>query len=210
MSNLLQHLTNTIKYWYVPLIIGIIFILLGIYIFSTPIETYLTLSILFSISFIVSGLFEILFSIQNKDIIQGWGWYLVGGLLTLLIGIYLQVNPEISIAILPFYVGFTMLFRSFQLLGYSFDLKELNDSKWSNVTLLSIAGILFAFLLLANPVFTGLSLVSLTALTFIFVGIASSMLSFRLKKIKDIPKTVSSDLKDKINNLKTEIKERLI
>ena len=59
MANLLNTLINSIKHWYVPLILGILFLVFGIYIFTVPLETYVTLSILFSISFITSGLFEI-------------------------------------------------------------------------------------------------------------------------------------------------------
>ena len=66
MANLLNTLINSIKHWYVPLILGILFLVFGIYIFTVPLETYVTLSILFSISFITSGLFEIFFSIQNS------------------------------------------------------------------------------------------------------------------------------------------------
>lgn len=68
-----QTFMKSIKYWYIPLIIGILFILIGGYVFTVPLETYVTLSTLFSISFIVSGLFDIFFSIQNQKILGGWG-----------------------------------------------------------------------------------------------------------------------------------------
>jgi len=122
MANLLNTLINSIKHWYVPLILGILFLVFGIYIFTVPLETYVTLSILFSISFITSGLFEIFFSIQNSKTLSGWGWYLVGGLFSLTMGVYLVIYPGISIVILPFIVGFTVMFRSFQLLGIAFDM----------------------------------------------------------------------------------------
>ena len=35
MSNLLKSFTNSVKHWYLPLILGIIFIICGIYTFST-------------------------------------------------------------------------------------------------------------------------------------------------------------------------------
>ena len=87
MTSLLHQISNSVKHWYLPLIIGVLFILFGIYIFTVPLETYLTLSIFFSASYIVSGLMDIFFSIGNNKTLKGWGWYLVGGIFTLAIGI---------------------------------------------------------------------------------------------------------------------------
>ena len=207
MSNLIQTLTRPVRYWYIPLIIGILFSIFGGYIFFIPLETYATLSILFSISFVASGLFDIIFSIQNNKSLSGWGWYLTCGILTFAMGIYLLFFPGVSKTILPFVVGFALLFRSFQLLGFAFDLKELRVLKWGNVAMLSIAGIIFSFILLAHPIFTGISLIVITALSFIFIGISTIMLSLKLKKLKNLPGKLSAELRDKIDALQKEIEE---
>ncbi|MFD1166733.1 DUF308 domain-containing protein [Sphingobacterium daejeonense] len=39
------------------------------------------LSFVFSISFLFSGVMEIIFAFNNKNEIDGWGWYLAGGIL---------------------------------------------------------------------------------------------------------------------------------
>lgn len=205
MTSLLHQISNSVKHWYLPLIIGVLFILFGIYIFTVPLETYLTLSIFFSASYIFSGLMDIFFSIGNNKTLKGWGWYLVGGIFTLAIGIYLAIYPGISMVVLPFFVGFTMLFRSFQLLGFSFDMKDLKILNWGNAAITSVLGIILSLLLLANPIFTGISLVTITALSFIFVGIASVVLAFNLKKLKDFPDKLTPELKSRINAIQDEI-----
>ena len=205
MTSLLHQISNSVKHWYLPLIIGVLFILFGIYIFTVPLETYLTLSIFFSASYIFSGLMDIFFSICNNKTLKGWGWYLVGGIFTLAIGIYLAIYPGISMVVLPFFVGFTMLFRSFQLLGFSFDMKDLKILNWGNAAITSVLGIILSLLLLANPIFTGISLVTITALSFIFVGIASVVLAFNLKKLKDFPDKLTPELKSRINAIQDEI-----
>lgn len=205
MTNIFQLLTNSIKHWYIPLIIGIIFTFCGGYVFSVPSESYLTLTVLFSVSFIVSGLMEIFFAVQNTNSVRGWGWYLVDGLLTLAIGIYLVANPEVPVAILPYIVGFTALFRSFQLLGFSFDLKDAKIPNWGSVALTSVLGIIISLLLIANPAIAGMSLVTLTALSIIFIGVSSIMLGLSLKKFKDYPNKLSAELKGRIQNLQNEI-----
>ena len=47
------------------------------------------LSVIFSISMLISGIIEIIFSISNRRGISSWGWYLAGGIIDLILGIYL-------------------------------------------------------------------------------------------------------------------------
>ncbi len=209
MADLLKSLTNSVKHWYVPLILGIIFIVFGIYIFTAPLETYLTLAWLFSVSFIVSGVGEIFFALRNTKHLRSWGWYLISGLLSLVIGIYLLSNPQSAAATLPFVVGFTILFRSFQLLGLAFSLREMGRLRWGNLAVSSTLGIVFSFLLILNPVFSGGSLVVFTALSFISTGIASVVLSFDLKKVKNKGENLSDELKQKIKELENEIDDEM-
>jgi uncharacterized membrane protein HdeD (DUF308 family) len=204
MATFLKTVRNTVKYWYVPAIIGVLFIILGGYLFSIPEATYFSLVVLFSLSFLFSGILEIVFSIQNKDELEGWGWYLTSGIFSLLIGVALVAKPEVAATTLPFFIGFSLLFRSFQGLGFAFELKNYGVIKWGNLAILSILGIVFSFLLIANPIFTGISLVVMTALSFIFVGISAIVLAFQLKKLKTLPGKLRKELKDKIEDLKEE------
>ena len=204
MATFLKTVRNTVKNWYIPAIIGVLFILLGGYLFSVPVATYLTLTIFFSLTFLFSGILEIVFSVQNKDELEGWGWYLTSGIFSLLIGIVLVSKPDVAATTLPFFIGFSLLFRSFQGLGFSFELKNYGVIKWGNLAILSILGIIFSFLLIANPIFTGISLVVMTALSFICVGISAIVLAFQLKKLKTLPGKLRKELKDKIEDLKEE------
>ncbi len=204
MATFLKTVRNTVKYWYVPAIIGVLFIILGGYLFSIPEATYFSLVVLFILSFLFSGILEIVFSIQNKDELEGWGWYLTSGIFSLLIGVALVAKPEVAATTLPFFIGFSLLFRSFQGLGFAFELKNYGVIKWGNLAILSILGIVFSFLLIANPIFTGISLVVMTALSFIFVGISAIVLAFQLKKLKTLPGKLRKELKDKIEDLKEE------
>ena len=207
MTTFFQTITRSVKHWYIPLIIGIILVAAGIYVFTVPLETYLTLSVLFSISFIIIGLLDIFFSIRNHKILLGWGWHLVGGLLSMAGGIILSIYPAISIVILPFVVGFTLLFLSFLLLGYSFEMKSLGILNWGNAAILSVLGVIFSFMLIVRPLMSGISLVAVTGITFIITGVSSIVLSFNLRKVKKMPEKLSSELKDKIAAIKKEIDE---
>lgn len=70
-SSLFKKVRIAIDYWYIPLLIGLLFVGIGIWSFITPLAAYLTLAFLFSISFLVSGVFDIilLFRTERKLII---------------------------------------------------------------------------------------------------------------------------------------------
>lgn len=184
MSNSFQTINSSVNHWYIPLIFGITFLICGFYVFSVPLAAYVTLSIFFSASFLFSGITEMFFSLENRTSLQGWGWFLISGLMTTAIGTYLIANPHISMSVLPFVVGITLLFRSFQLLGFAFDLKNMKVEGWSNVVPTSIGGMIFSLLLIFSPIFMGISLVILTGISFILIGTASVMLALDFKKNK--------------------------
>ena len=204
MAIFFKTIRNTIKHWYVPAIIGALFIVLGGYLFTVPESAYLSLVMLFSISFLASGIMEIFFSVQNKDELDGWGWYLASGIFTLLIGVILITKPVVAATTLPFFIGFSLLFRSFQGLGFAFELKNYGVLRWGNLAIVSVLGIILSFLLIVNPIFAGISLVVMTALSFIFAGIVSIVLAFQLKKLKTFHERINKELKEKIEHLKEE------
>lgn len=175
--------------WWISLVLGILLILTGIWIFRTPLQSYVSLSILFSIAIFVTGLVEISFSILNRKNIEGWGWYLVGGILDMLIGTLLLTHPLLTMMILPYYVAFWLLFRGAIAIGTSIQLKNYQIATWWWPLIFGIATILFSFLMLAHPEIGGLTIVILTALAFISFGVfhiafAIALNRFRKKFIK--------------------------
>jgi len=185
VNSFIESATKAVKHWWLLLIVGLIFIAAGIWVFATPLSAYLTLSTLFSVSFLVAGFFDIAFSVSNRKLMKGWGWNLVYGMANVSIGILLINNPVISIATLPVYVGITVLFRSIMAVGTSLDLRSYGVPGTGNLLAMGILGVLFSFILLWDPNFAGLSLVMWTAITILTAGLYSIYYSFQLKKLND-------------------------
>jgi len=207
MKTFLRTIQHGIKHWYIPSIIGSLFIILGIYLFTVPLATYLTIVMLFSVSFLASGVLETYFAIRNKEKLESWGWYLSGGIFNTLIGIILIARPDISATVLPFIIGFALLFRSIQGFGFSFELKNYGLKQWWHLTGLAFVGIILSFLIIFNPIATGISLAILLSLTFTTTGIFGIFLSIQLKKLKSFPNKISKHLQEKIEDLKEEYYE---
>ena len=131
MNNLFfKQIKQSVKHWYLHLIIGLIFIAVGLWVFTSPVHSYVALTIVFSISFLVSGIMEIFFATSNREVLENWGWTLALGIFTALVGVMLIANPEISALTLPLYVGFMLMLRSFWAIGSAFDLKDYGVKGW--------------------------------------------------------------------------------
>lgn len=192
---------DSIKYWYVPLIIGLFFIVVSVIAFTSPERSLLTLSILFALSFLLSGISEVVFSLMNRNRMENWGWSLAFGIITLILGISLLMHPNLSLGILAFYIGIVILFRSVAAFSFALDLKRYGSKKWGSLLALGIIGAIFSFILILNPVFTGMSIVVLVALSFLFAGLFSISLSLQLRKIHKSSKSISSELKKRYDDI---------
>ena len=185
MDNLtFKSIKDTIKHWYLLLMLGIIFIVIGIWALITPVATYLSLAILFSVAFFVTGILEIISSISFRNQLNGWGWSLAAGILNSIVGLILILNPGISIIALQLFVGFVVLYRSMMGIAWSIELKKFKISDWGWLLFISILGVIFSFILLWNPLFAGLTVAVFTGIALIIVGIFHIYLSFVLKNIK--------------------------
>ncbi len=185
-SSTIQTVKNAIKYWWVSLLAGILFVLAGIWVLRTPLESYLALSVLFSLVFFISGIFEIVYATANSNQLKGWGWTFTGGIIDILLGTILMTNPALSMAILPFFVGFAIMFRSFIAMGVAFELRSFGIGNWGWLLALAIGGLLFSFILLNDPIFAGTTIVVWTALAFISIGLFRIFLAFKLKRLHSI------------------------
>lgn len=181
-QQLKEYLKGPLNYWYLPLIFGILLVALAIYVFRTPQESYVALAFIFSLSFFVGGILEIIFAITSRKFIANWGWTLVLGLINVVLGVILLKHPEISITTLPFFIGFWVLFRSFTSIGYAMDLSNFGLPGSVTFLILGCLGVLIAMGLIFNPIFGGISLVVFTGIAILVTGIFNIMLSLKLRE----------------------------
>lgn len=169
---------NSLKGWYYPTITGILSVVTGAFLFIIPKSLYSTYVQIFGIVFIISGLLRLIFSFQNRKTINGWGWYLIYGMLILDLGIYLTIYAAKSSALI---IGLTALLRSFTLLGTAVDLKRHEHYHWGRIAGWSAAAIILSIVLVAKP--ASIPLTFVTAFCFITTGIAAILLSTEYRKV---------------------------
>ena len=163
--------------------VGLLYIIVALYLMCAPLASYVALSILFSVSMFVSGLFETAFSLANKKCISSRGWSLAGGLIGLILGIFLMASPGLSMEVLPFVLAFWLMFRGFSATGYSMDLKRYGTRNWGWYMVFGILAILCSIGVIWQPALGAFTLVYMIAYALLIIGIFRVMLSFELKSL---------------------------
>jgi len=194
MSNAISAIAGTVKNWWVFLIIGILLLIGSYYMFTTPVESFIGLAGLFSALILVSGLFRVFFALTNKDDIENFGLYLAGGVLDVIVGFILLKYPGMTLVLFSLFIGFWLLFRGFNIISISFQVKKQEDSNWFWILLFGILVVIFAFMAIVNPLIGASYLVITLALAIMFAGIANIFLALRLRKVKSKVKDVKEKL----------------
>ena len=180
MKTVFDEIQHSVKNWWMSLILGILYIGVALCLMFAPLSSYVALSIIFSISMLVSGILEILFAISNNHVSS---WYLAGGIIDLIIGIYLVAYPMVSMEVIPFLIAFWLMFRGFSATGYSMDLKRYGTRDWGWYMAFGILAILCSLLILWQPAVGALYAVYMISFTFLIIGLFRFMLAFELKNL---------------------------
>ena len=79
--------------WWIAMLTGLVGLLLGIYTYANPIVTAATIMILIGIWSILFGIAEVIFAIRIRKMIEGEGWLIAGGIISVIFGLLLLANP---------------------------------------------------------------------------------------------------------------------
>ena len=74
--------------WWLAILLGLFFFIMGIVVFFKPGDSYMALSVIFGIMVILSGIYEIYLG-SNSRIQSGRGWLIAAGIVEVLLGILL-------------------------------------------------------------------------------------------------------------------------
>jgi uncharacterized membrane protein HdeD (DUF308 family) len=205
MMSLLKEVKRTVKNWWIFLILGILLVISAIWVMMTPIESYITLAIFFSVIVFVNGIFDIVFSISNSKMLKGWGWHLAGGILETLLGVILMIHPALTMNILPLMLGFWLMFGAVSIISGAFDLKSYKIKGWGWMLVLGIILMIFSFMVIGNPIFGSGTIVIMTSIAIFAYGISYITFAIQLKKVKDFPGDLKNAVVNNLDDLKKQV-----
>lgn len=169
------------KLWWIPLIAGIFFILFGAIIIKKPLASFYAMSLIIGIFLIASGTAEIyLFTYHRKKLID-WNWHLSGGLVDLLLGVILILNPKIILIGLTFLISLWLFYRTYVAIKKAIELKNEKNKDWIWVLFFGIIILALAVLLIIRPGILGKALAFWIAISFIVFGVFRVFFALKLR-----------------------------
>ncbi|MEC5147517.1 HdeD family acid-resistance protein [Chitinophaga sp. 212800010-3] len=96
---------KTSENWGVFLFSGLLGFIFGILTIYNPFATGAALIYLIAFWAMLAGLFELIVAIRLRKVITGEGWYILGGLITIIFGILLVANPVAAAVTLTWMFG---------------------------------------------------------------------------------------------------------
>jgi len=85
--------------WWIFLLRGILFVLLGIMLLTKPIDATALIVLVFGIYLLVDGVFTTVFAIANHSKLDNWGLALLKGLASVLVGFMALYQPVLFTAV---------------------------------------------------------------------------------------------------------------
>lgn len=102
---------------------GVLYLVAGYYAFSTPVKTAVVLTNVLAIILIIAGVIRIFNAILFRGL-QGWGWTLFSGLLTLVAGVMILKSPDAPFWVLGLFLAIDILFQGINYLSFASYIKH--------------------------------------------------------------------------------------
>ncbi len=116
-------LDRTSNHMWLHLIIAAFTIVIGFLILYSPGVTVAAITLLLAAFFLSEGLFKIIGSVATR--FQGWGWYLLNGIVSLALGILILMHwPSSSLWVIGLFIGIDFIFAGWSLVMVSLFLKK--------------------------------------------------------------------------------------
>lgn len=168
------------RYWWALLVIGVLLIPCGVWLVASPAAGYAALSSLLGWVLILLGVLELVIASDTGRHTHGWGWWIAGGILDILIGFLLVGNLVLSEIVLPYFFAFALLYRAIKNIIAGITLDKAYQGRWLYLLhgILLLVASLFFFL---APFLATIVMVYVCAFIFIYWGISLIVFSFDLK-----------------------------
>ena len=183
-ENLIDRAARAIRHGWLLMLAGVLSVALGIAVFVFPLESYVTLSILFGILILISGAAQLIIAATSGNYLMMRGYIIVGGIIDLLLGIFLCIYPAVSLFTLPIMMGICLLYHSFMIISFGGDIEtfRLHGGAW--IICGGVLLLILSILVLVNPLSVGIDTVIVIAgLGLLMLGVMMCAIALKLKDL---------------------------
>src|SRR3954462_13174105 len=180
-------LLETLKrHWWIPVLRGDAAIIFGVIAFTHPLMAAATLVLFFGAWVLIDGIFRIVGAIGHRDADPDWGFNLIIGILGVIVGLLTFHAPAITALALVIYIAAWALMVGATEIALAIKMRREIKGEWFLI-LMGLVSILFAFMLLWNPIPGALALVWLIGAYAIAFGILGIIFGIRLRGLATSP-----------------------
>ena len=166
--------------WWMYLLKGILFIVLGIWMLKMPKESFNAMLLIIGVIIAIGGVLETFLALYYRKVLKEWGWNFSAGILDLLIGILLIANPDAILMLITLFISFWLVLRGVLAIWEAMELRKEDNKRWRWVLVVGILIMLLAIILILHPQVIGFTLIFWIAVSFISLGIFRIVLAFKL------------------------------
>src|SRR5690348_7819419 len=176
-------LIETLKrHWWVPVIRGIAAIVFGIIAFTHPAMAAATLVLFFGAWVLIDGIFRVVGAIGHRASDKEWGSDLIIGILGIIVGLLTFHAPGITALALVIYIAAWALMTGATEIALAIKMRREIKGEWFLI-LMGLASIIFACLLLWNPLAGAAALILIIAWYAVIMGVLAVVFGFRLRSL---------------------------
>jgi uncharacterized membrane protein HdeD (DUF308 family) len=170
--------------WWLLLTAGVIFLIIGIYAFIDPLDSYMKLVKFTGIGLLMNGVLLLTLAILNDKRPNESRWMQAESILHLFFGIIFIFNSLLAFIALPYFIGVWLL-----LVGILKTLAALALRRsvrgWPLILLVGVLCDLFGFLLLFSPLPKAKAVTVLIGIFGLIMGSLYTIDAFRYRKMTD-------------------------
>jgi uncharacterized membrane protein HdeD (DUF308 family) len=177
-------LIETLKrHWWVPVIRGIAAIIFGVIAFVYPGLTIATLVLFFGAWVLIDGIFRVVGAIGHRASDPDWGWHIVIGIVGIIVGLLTFRAPQVTALALIIYIAAWALMIGASEIAIAIKLRREIKGEWLLI-IMGLISIIFAVMLLWNPIAGAAAVIWLIAWYAVVLGILAIFFGFRLRSLR--------------------------
>lgn len=174
---------DILKRWWLLLVGGLLFLVLGFVSLAYPMTALLSVALYIGLIALATGIMSLAFAFSNMSA-GGWGWRLFEGIVDVLFGLVMLIHPMISAALIPVIIGIWVFIRGLMYLIDALSWRRNRSRDWSGYAVIGVLLMVFGFLMIIDERFGLLPVAYLLAAIFLFVGFASLIVAFSMRRAK--------------------------
>ncbi len=139
---------------------------------------------LIAAALIAKGAGSIMARYRNKALPQPVVFELMGGIMTIFLGLFVAIRSEMLISIIPFVVGMFLLVSGITSLQKALEMKRMNYAKWNHGLIFTLIKLGLALVIVMNPFGTAMALTRFIGACLVYDGATGLVTVFEGVKAK--------------------------